>query len=124
MKKKIFLTILLVAIVSIFTVNAYAGLLDEIISQGNQFNNGSTTPVLGNKISTFLTGQVIPVVSAIGNLIFAAITVILGAKYIWSSADSKASVMESLPTFVAAVIFFYLGESVVGWLSDATGYTY
>ena len=57
----------------------------------------------------------------IGNLVFAAVTVILGAKYIWSSAEGKSQVMESLPAFLVSVIFFYLGESLVGWLSGATG---
>jgi type IV secretory pathway VirB2 component (pilin) len=36
----------------------------------------------------------------------------LGLKYIWSSAEGKAEVQESLPTFVIGVICFYLAGAV------------
>lgn len=120
MKKKIFLTILLVFLTSIFVVNAYAtGFLDEIIDQGNEF--GGSSDGMGEQLDSFLRDKIIPIVASIGNLVFAAVTVILGAKYIWSGADGRSQVMETLPAFVAAVIFFYLGETIVVWLTGATG---
>ena len=122
MKKKIFMSILLVIVVSITLVNVHASsLLDNIISQGNSFGNSGSTTSLGTELSDFIKGDVMSTVLAIGNLIFAAITVILGAKYIWSSAEGKSQVMESLPTFVVAIIFFYLGESLVTWLTGTGG---
>lgn len=122
MKKKIFMSILLVLVVSIVVVNVHASsLLNNIISQGNSFGNSGTSGGLGNNLSNFIKGDVMDVILAVGNLIFAAITVILGAKYIWSSAEGKSEVMESLPTFVVAIIFFYLGESIVTWLTGTGG---
>ena len=120
MKKKIFLTICLIGflISVIVPTQVYAGLLDDIISQGSGFGGNSTN--LGNELDTFITGDIMPIVGVIGNLVFAAITVILGAKYIWSGAEGKSEVMESLPTFVVAVVFFYLGESLVNWLNNAS----
>ena len=122
MKKKFLMGILLVFVISIVVVNVHAtGLLNNIISQGNSFGNSGSTTSLGTKLSDFIKGDVMNAVLAIGNLIFAAVTVILGAKYIWSSAEGKSEVMESLPTFVVAVIFFYLGETLVTWLTGTGG---
>jgi len=122
MKKKILMSILLIFVISVAVVNVHAtGLLNNIISQGNSFGNSGSTTSLGTKLSAFIKGDVMSAVLAIGNLIFAAVTVILGAKYIWSSAEGKSEVMESLPTFVVAIIFFYLGETLVTWLTGTGG---
>ena len=122
MKKKIILSIILVFVVSVYIVNVSAtGLLNNIFTQGTNFGkNGTVTNnSIGSKLSGFIKGDVMTALGLIGNLIFAGVTVILGVKYIWSSADGKASVLESLPTFVVAVIFFYLGGTLVTWLGDA-----
>lgn len=116
MKKKIFLSIMLILVVTLFTVNAYAsGMLSNIINQGTNFGNGNSSGI-GSLAENFILDDVTDVIALIGNLVFAAVTVILGVKYIWSSAQGKAEVLESLPTFVVAVLFFYLGESIVKWL--------
>ncbi len=75
---------------------------------------------LGITISNFIYGDVKDAVWAIGNLIFAAITIILGLKYIWSSAEGRANVMESLPTFVLAVIMFYLADPLLDFIMEIT----
>lgn len=111
MKKKVFLTICLIFFVVAIIAPVYAGLLDDIIDQGNDFSGTSTG--IGPTISKFIKKDIVEVIAAIGNLVFAAVTVILGAKYIWSSAEGKAQVMESLPAFVVAIVFFYLGENLV-----------
>ena len=119
MKKKVFLTICLIFFVVAIIAPVYAGLLDDIIDQGNDFSGTSTG--IGPTISSFIKTDVVGIIGAIGNLVFAAVTVILGAKYIWSSAEGKAQVMESLPAFVLAIVFFYLGESLVTFLLSAGG---
>ena len=120
MKKKIFITICLIGIFVLMAAPVYAtsDLMNNIFDQGNNFTG--TSSGMGSNISAFIKTEVLPIVLAIGNLVFAAVTVILGAKYIWSSAEGKAEVMESLPSFVVAVIFFYLGGNLVTWLT-ATG---
>lgn len=121
MKKKFFLGMVLIFLTSISIVNVYgSSFLNKIIQKGNNFESGGSSGDLGNVLSNFISGDVLQIVRLIGNLIFAAVTVILGAKYIWSSAEGKSEVMESLPAFVVAVVFFYLGGNLVTWLNDAT----
>lgn len=118
MKKKIILTCILIALFLVVSVNTYAGILDEIISQGSNFT-GSTTG-LGDEVKSFIDNDILSAVTSIGNLVFAAVTVILGMKYIWESAEGKAQILETLPAFVFAVIFFYLGKDIVLWLNNST----
>ena len=89
-------------------------ILKDIFIQANNFKG--TSGEIGTKLKQFIIDEIIPIVSIIGNLIVAGITVILGAQYIWSSAEGKSKVLESLPTFVVAIIFFYLGEKLVSSL--------
>lgn len=119
MKNK-FLVVLMLIFVSIACVaKVEAGVLDNIIEQGNNFGGGSGGAI-GTKLKRFINGDIKEIISKIGNLIFAIVTVVLGVKYIWSSAEGKSQVMESLPGFVLAVIFFYLGGSLIDWLTDTT----
>lgn len=118
MGKKLIILIVLLTLLSAFTVNVHATMLDEIIKQGSEFSGTSSS--LGNELSTFIKEDIMNIVSLIGNLIFAAVTVILGAKYIWSSAEGRSQVMETLPAFILAVMFFYLGEGIINWLISAT----
>lgn len=115
MKNKILLTVMLVAVLFAFTTSTvYAStFLDRIMAQGNKFDEMGTDSELGELIAEFIMDDLKPVVEFIGNLIFAAITVILGAKFIWSGVEGKSQVKETLPTFVAAVIFFYLATELV-----------
>jgi len=120
MKKKIILTLLLIFVVSLVTINVHAGsFFNEIIEAGSSF--GGSNSGIGTIGHNFIHNNVVPIISLIGNLVFACVTVILGAKYIWSSAEGKSQVMESLPAFVLAVIFFYLGETIVTSLQGSTG---
>lgn len=118
MKRKIMIVIILAIFLISFSVNVYAGMLDKIIEQGSGFN-GSTSGI-GNEVKSFIEDDILTAVTSIGNLVFAAVTVILGMKYIWESAEGKAQILESLPGFILAVVFFYLGKDLVLWLNDST----
>lgn len=118
MKKKIFLSFLLVMIIASLTITVNAGVIDKIMSQAGGFKG--TSQAIGTKLSSFIKNDVVPIIGLIGNLVFAGVTVILGMKYIWSSAEGKSEVLESLPGFVLAVTFFYLGESLVNWISGSS----
>lgn len=114
MFKKIIVTLLIcICFCAVLNIVSASGLLDSIIDQGNDFSDGANNSSLFGTIDAFLRTSIAPTIGLIGNLIFAAVTVILGAKYVWSSAEGKASVLESLPTFVIAVIMFYLAGTVV-----------
>ena len=133
MGKKIIVSMLLIICVSfsILMVNATtdnedptSSIVENIFNQangfkpsGNEQENGALQ--IGVRLEEFITKQIVPIVEAIGNLVFAGVTVILGMKYIWSSAEGKAEVLESLPSFVLAVVFFNLGGTLVEWLQGS-----
>ena len=52
-------------------------------------------------------------------MIISVITLFLGVKYIWSGADGKSSVKDTLPTFLIGVIFFYLASNLVTFFTDS-----
>ncbi len=65
---------------------------------------------IGNNTVGGIIGFLDPVVNLVkvlGNMIFVAVTVILGVKYIWGSVESKANVKDSLATLVIAALVFY-----------------
>ena len=115
-KKIIFSLLLITAIIPLIYYNVYAtNTLNDILGQAKNFNGSSSTGI-GSTIPSFLQSDIIPIVGVIGNLVFAGVTVILGMKFIWSSAEGKASVLESLPGYVLAVILFYLASTLVTWM--------
>lgn len=122
MVRKVISIIMIISIVTCFVSIVDASILDQIIEHGNKLDADKSTSEtdIGNVISGFLTGQIIPIIGAIGNLIFAIVTVVLGLKYIWSSAEGKAEVQESLPAFVIAVVFFYLAGTIFDTVSSAS----
>ncbi len=75
---------------------------------GENTQIGTTT--VGNIIH-FLD-PLVSLVKLIGNMVFVAVTVILGVKYIWGSVESKASVKDSLITLVVSAIVFYGWDSL------------
>lgn len=119
MKKKILLTIALILVIGMLNINVYADNSDNswfntIINNGNDFGNQTGSMDAIDDLEGFIKGKIMPIVIDVGNLIIACVTIILGAKYIWSGADGKAEVLETLPAFVVGVMFFYIGE---GWLT-------
>ena len=116
MKKKILMSILLFVVAVLLTQSVHAtGMLNTIISRGNSFGGGDYSGI-GNTLSTGAIGDIKDAIALIGYLVFAGVTVILGAKYIWASAEGRAQVLESLPAFVLGVVFFYLADSLVSFL--------
>lgn len=73
--------------------------------QANSFWNGQQSDVAKEAMGA-LSGLV-GLIKAVGNMIFVAVTVVLGVKYIWGSVESKASVKDSLLTLVIAALVFY-----------------
>lgn len=124
MLKKIVISVMMICMLTIPVLHVQAGLLDDLIEQGSDFGD-STSSVsgdsMGGVLSEFIEDDIKDVVWGVGNLIFAGITVILGVKYIWSSAEGKSQVMESLPTFVLAVVFFYLADPLFDFIIEVTG---
>ena len=119
MVKKILVSMLLFALLITPSV-VNAGLLDDIMKQGTNFVKNSNSESIGNSVAYIVRYDIMPVVFNIGTLIFAAVTVILGVKFIWSSAEGKSEVQEALPGFVLAVVFFYLAEPLVNFLLGST----
>lgn len=119
--KKTKIIILMFIIICVFSTNIIkvesSSLIQDIISEGNSFTNAGQDNGLGSSLAGFINGDIKDVVSLVGNLVFAGITVILGAKYIWSGVSGKSQVKETLPSFITAVMFFYLAVEITGIFS-------
>ena len=120
MLKKVLISVMLFVLLVTPHVLVNAGMLNQVIGQGTNFVKGHKTEAIGNSIKTIILNDIKPAVFSIGTLIFAAVTVILGVKFIWSSAEGKSEVQEALPGFVLAVIFFYLSEPLINFLLGST----
>lgn len=120
MFKKVLISVMLFILLVTPQIVVNAGILSSVISQGTAFIKGHKTEAIGNSIREVLMKNIVPAVFSIGTLIFAAVTVILGVKFIWSSAEGKSEVQEALPGFVLAVIFFYLAEPLINLLLGGT----
>ena len=85
--------------------NSWWGQANNFLSgfKGGNTQIGNTTV---EKIVVFLD-PIVNLVRVVGNMIFVAVTVILGVKYIWGGVESKASVKDSLVTLVVAALVFY-----------------
>ena len=120
MLKKVLISVMLFVLLVTPHILVNAGMLNKVIGQGTNFVKGHKTEAIGNSIKTIILNDIKPAVFSIGTLIFAAVTVILGVKFIWSSAEGKSEVQEALPGFVLAVIFFYLSEPLINFLLGST----
>lgn len=104
-KKHVF-TALVVIIIFAFSQNVYAtdwwneahGFLEDADGSVGEAAIASLEPL-------------VEMIKFVGNIIFVAVTIILGVKYIWGSVESKASVKDSLVTLIVAAVVFY------GWSS-------
>lgn len=118
--KKIFSIILILFFIFLISANSIyaddANLKPEWWNSAfNWFNSSSSAS--STEVSNALTG-ILNFIKAAGNIVFFAITVVLGVKYIWGSVESKSSIKESLVTLVVAALFFY-GYSTITGLFDA-----
>ena len=78
---------------------------DKWWSDANKFWNGDISDSARSALEVLK--PIKRLITIIGNMVFIAVTVILGVKYIWGAADSKASVKDSMVTLVIAAIVFY-----------------
>lgn len=87
--------------------------------QASSFLSGyqGENTAIGNSTLGDIIGFLDPLVTlvkTVGNMIFVAVTVILGVKYIWGGVESKASVKDSLMTLVVAALVFYGWNTISG----------
>ena len=101
-KKNYTLVVLLLAIIFLTSEMVYA---TEWWGQANNFWNGATSDVASTAMDTL--EPLVNLIKVVGNMIFVAVTILLGVKYIWGGVDSKASVKDSLTTLVVAALVFY-----------------
>lgn len=114
MKKKLVVIFVVLCLgLLVLPENVQAGIIDDIIQKGNAFSSGQSNSVISTKLVNYIKSNFIPAIALVGNLIFAITTMVLGVKYIWSGVEGKSKIKETLPTFVAAVVFFYLAQQLV-----------
>lgn len=141
MKKKVITTLGIVLVFMLFTTNIYAGLLDDIFGQANNFvtinsltGSSATNNTVGGALSLMIKSDSLNLINTIfdiGNLVIFVVTIALGLKYIYSGIEGKADIKSSLPNYVFGVVFFYLANSVydlsqnimTGALDDGTSYS-
>ena len=113
-KSIIIILLLLLTITIINTVEAtqYAGGVSEWWKGAYNFLSGyeGERTQIGDTtvwhIISFLD-PLLDLVKLVGNIIFFAVTVILGVKYIWGSVEAKSSVKDSLVTLIVSALVFY-----------------
>jgi len=87
------------------TGNNNSGANNNWWNMAGNFWSGGSSNVANDAMNTL--EPLVKLVKTIGNMIFVAVTVILGVKYIWGGVESKASVKDSLVTLVIAALVFY-----------------
>jgi hypothetical protein len=101
-------------------------LIDDILSQGNNFfnpgkdegeNPDGTPKTTGATVSKYFKDNIIPIIETLGLLIFYVVAAILGIRYIWSGVEGKSKVKETLPTFVVGACFFFLADNIYKFTS-------
>ncbi len=126
------LTVVFLLVVILLSSNVTYARYDDAFTEGKQTNNitGPSTEWWG-QAHNFLNGAsssvgkeaidalspLVEMIKFVGNLIFVAVTIILGVKYIWGGVESKASVKDSLVTLIVAAVVFY------GWSSISALFT-
>lgn len=106
-KTKKMLAVAMLFVIALFGLNViYA---TDWWGSAHGFLSGASDSV-GKEAITALN-PLIEMIKFVGNMVFVAVTVILGVKYIWGGVDSKASVKDSLVTLIVAAVVFY------GWTS-------
>lgn len=130
MKSKIFAIFFIFLMMTCFSTQfVKADFLNDALSSGGEFwNMGKDNPddfgeQINNKIWKYgdSSMDLIGVFKLIGNLVFFIVSIALGIKYIFSGIDGKASVKETLPSFVIGIVFFYLAETLVDFFSGIGG---
>lgn len=87
--------------------------------QAFNFWHGGTSDVAKDALNTL--EPIMNLVKQVGNMIFVAVTVMLGVKYIWGGVDSKASVKDSLPTLIVAALVFYGWNTISAIFMNSSG---
>lgn len=82
-------------------------------AQASWFFSNGTSSVAGEEMAEQLS-SITDMIFVVGNMIFFAVTVVLGVKYIWGGADSKANVKDSLITLIIAATVFYGWQLIEG----------
>lgn len=121
--KYIFIIILLLGLFSLLPFsyatnttnsNEIKNMNEALSNAGDWFSPSSPQGgSIGDSIAVLLREQFVPLLGKIGNTVFAAVTVFLGLKYLYSDSNAKAAIKDSLPNFVIGVIFFYLAYTIV-----------
>ena len=121
--KNIFIIILLLAFFSLLTFSYAVNTtnpdevknMDDALSNAGQWFSPSSSQdsTIGDSIASLLRKQFVPLLGKIGNTVFAAVTVFLGLKYLYSDSNANAAIKDSLPNFVVGVVFFYLAYTIV-----------
>lgn len=61
---------------------------------------------------TTMLDSLIDILKILGNAVIIIVTMFLGVKYIYGSAEGKVDVKEGLSTLVVAMLFFYFGTNM------------
>lgn len=106
----LFFQLILVNVNSVYASNS-EGNNDWWANAGNFLDGykGSDTAIGNSSVGEIVDflDPIVKLVRTLGNMVFVAVTVVLGVKYIWGGVESKASVKDSLITLIVAALVFY-----------------
>lgn len=76
----------------------------------------------GNSVQTINLGKIVQIINVAGTAIIAIATVVLGIKYMLSSATGKSDVKQQLGSLLVACVFFFGWSNLSNILIDGTTY--
>ena len=95
--------------------------LDAILGQAQEFSDSIKKGASGDDGGFLSLGGIfdgiIDMIFTIGNLIILVAIVFMGLRYVWSGAQGKSDIKESMINMSAGVIFFYLAQGIYDFLA-------
>lgn len=103
--------LIVIAIVTIinFNTTSYAGSVDDIFTQGEDFLNKGDSPdsVIDEDALKITSNEIYNILFTIGVVLSVAIGMVIGIQFIMGSVDEKAKIKETLVPYVVGVFIIF-----------------
>lgn len=109
-KKVVYILLIVILILSIYTVNVFA--TDNIISGADSFLTGGNKEILNNVAIKKASDTIFNVFLIIGTIIVVIIGAVMGIKFMLGSIEEKAEVKESIRPYIWGAVVIFAAVSI------------